>query len=206
MCPCVCRWLCLPGRHVLHTRPICMVSTLPCACVLSQHFLSTSEHHKQHVSTLEYIDTVNSMLCQEVCSWSTEQIQSSYSCNDRTDSIGGTITNGIPEMLLWYILSVVHPACVAICILCLSLSSAFMWWWCHDCCICSAICTVFRVQVLKSLLACLLQSLVERLPSCSVLQCSGNDVEGQNLPSPLHSCQFPAISTLNALLHSLNSI
>ena len=123
MRPCVCRWLCLPGRHVLHTRPICMVSTLPCAFVLSQHFLSTSEHHEQHVSTFENIDTVHSMLCQGICSWSSKHIHSSDACNDRTDSIGCAITNGIPEMLLRYILSVVHPACVAICILFLSLSS-----------------------------------------------------------------------------------
>ena len=74
LCPCVCRRLCLPGRHVLHTRPICMVSSLPCAFVLSQYSLSTSEHHKQHVMILEYIDTLNSLLCHEVCSLSSDQI------------------------------------------------------------------------------------------------------------------------------------
>ena len=96
MCLCNCRWLCLPGRHVLHTRPICMVSAMLCAFVLSQHFLSTSQLHEQHVSTLEYTDTFNSMLCQEVCSLASEQMGSTESCNDSIDSIGGSTTDCMP--------------------------------------------------------------------------------------------------------------
>ena len=100
MCACVCRWLCLLGRHVLHTRPICMVSTLPCASVLSQHSLSTSQHHEQHVSILEYMNTLNSMLCQEVYPLSSEQVQSTDSCSDSTDAIGGSTTDCMPVSIV----------------------------------------------------------------------------------------------------------